>query len=144
MSEWLPRETNTHQDHVIAHAVGATVLGHFVADDALHLALDIGFVWTIYLDGEMGLSPDALTVSELEADDDVKAELVAEIHALHEGASGGREFSRVTRVGVECLIEEVEFYATEDGRRVLLRGEAASLLVETSLARRDFSVTEAA
>lgn len=33
-SEWLPQETTTHQDHVIAHVVGATVLGYFIVADA--------------------------------------------------------------------------------------------------------------
>ncbi|MEA2172806.1 MAG: hypothetical protein QOD00_398, partial [Blastocatellia bacterium] len=30
MTEWLDQETSMHQDHVIAHVIGATVLGYFV------------------------------------------------------------------------------------------------------------------
>ena len=53
-ADWHSRETTTHQDHVIAHVVGARVLGYFILDEALHLLLDIGFVWMVFLDGEMG------------------------------------------------------------------------------------------
>src|SRR5712691_10938299 len=68
-SDWLECETTTHQDHVIAHVIGATVLGWFVAGEAAHLLLDIGFLWTIYLDGEMNLLPQGLAISELDADE---------------------------------------------------------------------------
>lgn len=40
---WEPAETNTHQDHVIAHVIGSTVLGYLILADAIHLLLDIGF-----------------------------------------------------------------------------------------------------
>jgi hypothetical protein len=49
-----PLETNSHQDHVIAHVLGTTILGSFTWDETLYLLLDIGFVWNIYLDFEMG------------------------------------------------------------------------------------------
>ena len=39
---WMPAETTTHQDHVIAHVMGATVLGYFVIDEVLYILLDIG------------------------------------------------------------------------------------------------------
>ena len=53
--EWTAVETNTHQDHVIAHVIGATVLGYCVFDETLYVLLDIGFVWSMFVDGEMGL-----------------------------------------------------------------------------------------
>src|SRR5437667_1446398 len=62
-------ETTTHQDHVIKHVIGATVFGWFIAGEAAHLLLDIGFLWTIYLDGEMNLLPQGVAIPELEADD---------------------------------------------------------------------------
>ena len=52
---WTAAETNTHQDHVIAHVIGATPLGHFILDETAYMLLDIGFIWNIYLDMEMGL-----------------------------------------------------------------------------------------
>ena len=36
MSEWTVAETNTHQDHVIAHVIGATVVGYFVWDETAY------------------------------------------------------------------------------------------------------------
>ena len=59
-SNWIASETTKHQDHVIAHVLGATVLGWFIAGEAAHLLLDIGFLWTIYLDGEMNLLPQGV------------------------------------------------------------------------------------
>src|SRR5258708_39200577 len=68
MNQWAPEETSTHQDHVIAHVIGATVLGYFVLDETLHLVLAIGFIWRIYLDGQMVLLPQTAALGELEVD----------------------------------------------------------------------------
>jgi hypothetical protein len=46
---WTAAETDTHQDHVIAHIIGATPLGYFVWDETAYIVLDIGFIWNIYL-----------------------------------------------------------------------------------------------
>jgi hypothetical protein len=131
---WSPHVTNTHQDHVIAHVVGATVLGYFVFDQAAHVLLDIGFIWTIYLDGEMGLVPQTMAIKELELEADAKTELHNDAQALH---SGGRESAGLLRIQpapVDCLITEVNFYARgTDERRVLITGEDASIAINTSL-----------
>jgi len=65
---WTVAETNTHQDHVIAHVIGATALEYFIHDETAYLLLDIGFIWNIYLDMEMGLVPERLAISELDID----------------------------------------------------------------------------
>src|SRR6185295_12939188 len=65
---WTELATNKHQDHVIAHVIGATPLGHFIHDETAYLLLDIGFIWNIYLDMEMGLVPQRLALSELGVD----------------------------------------------------------------------------
>ncbi len=52
---WTAAETNKHQDHVIAHVIGATPLEYFIHDETAYVLLDIGFIWNIYLDMEMGL-----------------------------------------------------------------------------------------
>ena len=132
-SEWEPRETGTHQDHVIAHVIGATVLGYFEFDQAAHLLLDIGFIWIIFVDGEMGLVPQTMAISELELDADAKAELRADAQALHTDAHETQGLKRITPAPMGCLIKEVSFYARESERRVLITGEEASLAVETSL-----------
>jgi hypothetical protein len=67
--DWTQIETTTHQDHVIAHVLGATVLGWFIAGEAAHLLLDIGFLWTIYLDGEMNFLPQGVAIPEMDADE---------------------------------------------------------------------------
>ena len=71
---WTELETSTHQDHVIKHVIGATVLGWCVAGEAAHLLLDIGFLWTIYLDGEMNLLPQGVAIGELDGDEITSAD----------------------------------------------------------------------
>ena len=115
---WTAAETNTHQDHVIAHVIGATPVGHFVWDETAYIVLDIGFIWNIYLDMEMGLVPHRLAISELEADDDKK-----------------RELSEVRNVE-SSPIESVELFEDGDERRLVLNCELDSLVIETSLSHR--------
>ena len=38
-------------------------MGHFVWDETAYLLLDIGFIWNIYLDGEMGLVQQTLAMT---------------------------------------------------------------------------------
>jgi hypothetical protein len=144
MPEWLPHETSKHQDHVVAHVIGTTVLGYFLDALAAQLVLDIGFVWTIYLDGEMGMLPEGVAVAELDVSDAEREVLSQEIGALHKGGRGAEGLTMVRLAPVECLIEEVEFYASDDERRVLVRGESASLAVEMSLATREIKVVAVA
>jgi hypothetical protein len=131
--DWELHETSTHQDHVIAHVVGATVLGYFEFDQAAHLVLDIGFIWTIYVDGEMGLVPQTLAISELEWDAAAKAELRDDVQVLHDDGSDAQGLARITPAPAGCLITEVSFYAHESNRRLCITGEEASLVVITSL-----------
>jgi hypothetical protein len=121
---WKPAETNTHQDHVIAHVIGASVLGHFVWDETAYLLLDIGFVWNIYLDGEMGLVPETLATSELRT-------------------AIGDDFEDVTRansVPNPSPIQSVDFFEHDDGRRLILNCESGALVLETSFSTRDIHI----
>jgi len=131
--EWSPSETDRHQDHVIAHVLGANVLGYFVIDEAVHLLLDMGFIWTIFLDGQMSLLPQSVAVSELETDSFIKEELNRDLDLLLGNDRSGPQTSTINAAPVECLIGAVELFARAQRRRVLLRGEAASLVIETSL-----------
>jgi hypothetical protein len=115
---WTAAETNTHQDHVIAHVIGATPIGHFIWDETAYIVLDIGFIWNIYLDMEMGLVPHRLAISELEADDEKK-----------------RELSEVKNVE-SSPIESVELFEDGDERRLVLTCELDGLIIETSLSHR--------
>jgi len=120
---WTALETNTHQDHVIAHVIGATPLGHFIWDETAYIVLDIGFIWNIYLDMEMGLVPHRLAISELEADDETKKGL-----------------SEVKNVE-SSPIESVELFENGDERRLVMNCETEKLFIETSLSHRWTRIT---
>ena len=106
-------ETNKHQDHVIAHVVGATPLSYFVHDETAYVLLDIGFIWNIYLDLEMGLVPERLAIDELDVD--------VEWQKTH----------------VECgPIESVDLFEDGQERRLVLKGEQGAWVIETSLSHR--------
>ena len=111
---WMAAETNKHQDHVIAHVIGATPLEYFVHDETAYVLLDIGFIWNIYLDMEMGLVPERMAISELNVD--------AEI---------------LEKTSVECgPIESVELFEDGQERRLALNCEQRGLIIETSLNHR--------
>jgi hypothetical protein len=132
-TEWLTQDTTTHQDHVIAHVVGATVLGYFILDEALYILLDIGFIWKIYVDGEMGLLPHPVAVGELEADEATRAQISTEIDRLMHDTAESAELKHLKPSPANCLIEDVSCYMNGDLRRILLVGEAESLVIHTSL-----------
>ena len=132
---WQQTETTTHQDHVIKHVIGATVLGWVIAGEAAHLLLDIGFLWTIYLDGEMNLLPQGVAITELDADDlngVDKTELTFDADLL---LNEGREASglkRFTAAPVECLITDVNVRSLDSQRRIIIKGQSGALNVQTS------------
>ncbi|HEU4934449.1 MAG TPA: hypothetical protein VFT48_20360 [Pyrinomonadaceae bacterium] len=114
---WTAAETNTHQDHVIAHVIGATVLGHLIWDETAYLLLDIGFVWNIYLDMEMGLVPQAVATRELD-------ELRSFVDELETGSYEANP------------IESVELFEDGAERRLVLNCELRNLVIETSINHR--------
>ena len=141
VAEWTPRETGTHQDHVIAHVLGATVLGYFVFEQAVYILLDIGFVWTIYLDGEMGLLPQSVSIRELEMDEEMRARLREDVQALHDDGPGAEGLAHFTAAPFDCLIAEVTFDGRgEDERRILIACEESGLAIETSLSTGEINV----
>lgn len=137
---WQPEETSTHQDHVIAHIVGATVLGYFVFAEALFVLLDIGFVWTVYVDGSMALLPHPVAIAELDVTDAVREEIKVDIDLLLNQGTAVEGLSRLTPAPVECLIVAVSFFSNHDQRRLFLEGEEAGLAIETSLSTGDVVV----
>jgi hypothetical protein len=139
---WISSNTTTHQDHVIAHVIGTTVLGHIVLGDAVHLLLDIGFIWKIYVEGDMGLLPHPVAVAELDVSDDARKGIVADIDLLLRGVRDVSALAGLTPVKVDCRIEEVELLERGDGRKLVLRGETANLEFEMSVADDSISLTE--
>jgi hypothetical protein len=136
MTNWTSIETNTHQDHVIAHVLGASVLGWVIAGEAAHLLLDIGFLWTIYLDGEMNLLPQGVAIPELDADElnsADKAELTFDADLLRSEGREAQDLKRFTAAPVDCLVTSVECFGGNSGRRIVIQGETASIKIETSL-----------
>ena len=139
MTNWTPTDTTTHQDHVIAHVLGATFLGYFVFEEALYVLLDIGFIWSIFLDGEMGLLPHPVAASELEIDPEEKEQIKSEIDVLlAEGPTEG--LSRFHLPPLPCQIQDVTFFADGAQRRLLISGEEANLIIETSLETAEIQV----
>ncbi len=142
-STWQETETSTHQDHVIKHVIGATVLGWFLGGEAAHLLLDIGFVWTIYLDGEMNLLPQGVAIAELDADGVTaidKTELAFDADLLLAEGRHTEGLKRFCAATHECLIESVEMLSLDTRRRIAVRGELANITVETSLENGEVSV----
>ena len=130
---WTAAETNTHQDHVIAHVIGATPLAHFIWDETAYLLLDIGFIWNIYLNMEMGLVPQTMAITELEADDSLKTELRSDIDRLMHGESP----VRMTVVDNATPIESIELFESEDSRRLVLNCEQGEVVIETQMNAED-------
>jgi len=118
---WTPAETNTHQDHVIAHVIGASVMSYFVWDETAYLLLDIGFVWNIYLDAEMGLVPEALALAELNVDENLR---------------------RWEPLSSPSPIQSVDVFQSEDGRRLVLNCEHTTITLETSFTTREIHVSQ--
>ena len=105
---------------MIAHVIGASVLRNFVWDETAYLLLDIGFIWNIYLDAEMGLLPETLALAELDLDEDLRRwEIVAE----------------------PSPIQSVDLFQSEDGRRLVLNCETTILTIETSFTKREIHVS---
>ena len=117
---WSPAETNTHQDHVIAHVIGASVLSYLVWDETAYLLLDIGFIWNVYLDAEMGLLPEALALAELEVDENL------------------RDWQQVS---APSPIQSVDLFESEDGKRLVLTCETTTLTLETSFTTREIRIS---
>ena len=126
---WTPLETNTHQDHVIAHVIGATPLGHFVWDETAFILLDIGFIWNIYLDLEMGLVPHSVAIAELDADEETKEELRAKVDLWLRGDG-------------LSPIESIEVFESGDERRLVLVCEGGRLVNETLILDRTFRISQ--
>jgi len=139
---WTPRDTTTHQDHVIAHIVGTTVLGYFVFEEALYVLLDIGFVWTIFLDGEMTLLPHPVAIKEIEIDEQIREEIKADITLLLGDNSSAEKLLQMKAPPVECQIEAVSFFELDEQRRLLLKGEEGNLAIEASLGTAEIHIYE--
>lgn len=139
---WEPAETNTHQDHVIAHVIGSTVLGYLILADAIHLLLDIGFIWKIYPDAEMGLLPHPVAVAELEVAADEREQIATDIDLRLRLADVPAAFKQLQLTTSECLIEQVQLFAKDEMKKLILFGEESNLELEMSARDESISIKE--
>lgn len=140
-SGWVEAETTTHQDHVIAHVVGATVVGYFIFDETAYLLLDIGFVWNIYLDGEMGLVPHPMMVTGLDIDINAQSELRLDIDDLLR-VSSSTELRRMIRTRLASPIQGVRLLEQGNLLRLEFSCDEGGLIVETSVDTREVKIME--
>jgi hypothetical protein len=142
---WQPVETSTYQDHVIKHVLGATVLGWVVIEDAMHLLLDVGLLWTIYVTAEMSLMAQSVAIDDLENDDLTREQVLQLTSDAQLLFSEGREaagLQRFTGAPLECTITGVDVFASDSQRRIMVFGETSDLEIETLPEQSHFS-TEA-
>lgn len=142
---WTELETSTYQHHVIQHVIGATVLGWFVAEDAAHFALDVGLLWTIYVNGEMNLMALFVAIEDLEGEELPKVvieELTDDAQKLIRDGREATDLKHFVAAPVDCLIREVHVLSSESLRWIKVIGENASLEIRTSIGDSSLSVSE--
>jgi hypothetical protein len=104
----------------------------------------MGFLWTIYLDGEMNLLPQGVAIAELDGDDVSaadRAELTFDADLL---MSEGRQASGLKRfvpASVRCVIDTVEVRGRDSQRKVLVQGDSATIAIETSVESGDVKIS---
>ena len=144
---WTELEISTYQHHVIEHVLGATVLGWVVIEDAMHLLLDVGLLWTIYINAEMSLMAQGVAIQDLESETVSRSEVAQLSSDAERLISEGRETTELARFAaapVECTITSVEVFASDDHRRILIAGESAGIKIETSPERSNFAIEASA
>ena len=97
------------------------MVSYFLWDETAYLLLDIGFVWNIYLDAEMGLVPEALALAELNLDENLR---------------------RWEPLSSPSPIQSVDVFQSEDGRRLVLNCEHTTITLETSFTTREIHVSQ--
>lgn len=140
---WIELETSTYQDHVIKHVLGATVLGWVVIEDELHLLLDVGLLWTIYVNADMNLMAQGVALEDLESDELPHSEVLQLASDAQLLMSEGRDATGLQRfkgAPVECTIIAVEVFASGSQRRFVIAGETADIEVETSDGQSRFTI----
>jgi hypothetical protein len=141
--QWVEVETSTYQDHVIKHVLGATVLGWVVLGDALHVLLDVGLLWTIYVNAEMSLMAQSVAIDDLESDDLTRDEVLRLTRDAQLLISEGREAAdlEVFQGAPEhCTIVAVEAYEAAASRRIVMAGETSDIEIVTSLEPARFKI----
>jgi hypothetical protein len=128
---------------VIKHVLGATVLGWVVIEDAMHVLLDVGLLWTIYVNAEMSLMAQGVAIQDLESDTLTSSDVTQLTCDAQLLISAGREatgLARFTAAPLECLITAVDVFAFDNQRKIVIVGENAEIRIETSLDQSSFAI----
>src|ERR1041384_1026960 len=144
---WTELETSTYQHHVIQHVIGATVLGWFKAEDAVHFVLDVGLLWTVYVNAEMNLMALFVAIEDLESEELPKAvieELMRDAQTLIDQGREASGLKRFTAASVGCLVEEINLFSADSQRRIAIQGELGTIEIRMSTDVGLISVSEAA
>ena len=137
---WQQLETSVHQDHVIAHVLETKPLAYLIHDETIHLLLDIGFMWSIYLDGQMVLLPHPVAVRELQTTPAERAVIAQDLDLALSG-NADVTFKRMIPLPSTFTIMSVDIYQDGSRRLFAVKGSSDSLFIETSLASSEILVT---
>ena len=140
---WTELETSTYQHHVIKHVLGATVLGWVLIEDAMHILLDVGLLWTVYVNAEMSLMAQGVAIQDLESETVSRSEVAQLSSDAQRLISEGREATGLAGFAaapVECTITSVDVFASEAQRKIVIIGESAEIKIETSLDPSSFAI----
>ena len=147
MMSWTELETSTYQHHVIKHVLGATVLGWFIAEDAVHFVLDVGLLWTVYVNAEMNLMALFVAIEDLKSDELPKSvidELTSDAQTLIDQGREASGLKRFTAASVGCLVDEVKLFSADSQRWIVIHGDAATIELQTSTREGLIKVSESA
>jgi hypothetical protein len=132
-------QTSTHQDHVIAHVIGAELLGYFILDEAAHFILDMNFIWTIHLDAQVALLPTGVAVDEFALPREQATQLRQEIDALR---SGGHEVKTINVFSSAGAIESVSVFENNHGVKLVISTTDQAVEVISSFPERTITVDQ--
>lgn len=128
---------------MIAHVIDTTALAYIILDDAIHLLLDIGFIWKIYVDGEMGLLPHPVAIAELEVTEDLRSEIKAEIDLLLRDGTAAASLIRFSLFTTVHLIAAVHLFRRDYELKLVIEDDSGNIELRTSMTDHKFQVTEA-
>jgi hypothetical protein len=131
MSDPTQIPLSKHQDHVVKHVLGCTLLGVYSQPGHLHILLDIPFLWSVDADGAMALVQDEEAVNEFHEPAEKIAELIAEIQTLHDAgpdAEGVRHFQPPPAIGA---IQDVDLHrhSTDGDLRITVVGDEGEMTI---------------
>jgi hypothetical protein len=108
------------------------------------MLLDIGFLWSIYLDAEMNLLPQGVAIAEIEGNDINSADRTELAFDADQLLQQGRETEGLkwfTAAPGECLIDSVEVFGSDGQRLVVINGESATIKIETSIETAEIAIS---